>query len=145
MGKKRPRTEQPEKKEDDTDRPSTSKEPSTSSSKQQQQPPPAATPSTSSSSQGATTARSKPRVWKSLKQVVTAERLQPGAYAALEAAPSVRPWRKYSDLSGLEAPYTDPKTKLRYADRHEYARLRLLTADQVNGYLVLRRAALPVT
>ncbi|XP_077551035.1 uncharacterized protein LOC144164385 [Haemaphysalis longicornis] len=143
MGKKRPRSEQPEKpKEDDTERPSTSKEP-TPSSKQQQQPL-ASTPSTSTS-QGATTARSKPRVWKSLKQVVTAERLQPGAYAALEAAPSVRPWRKYSDLSGLEAPYTDPKTKLRYADRHEYARLRLLTADQVNGYLVLRRAALPVT
>lgn len=143
MGKKRPRSEQPEKpKEDDTERPSTSKEP-TPSSKQQPQPM-AATPSTSTS-QGATTARNKPRVWKSLKQVVTAERLQPGAYAALEAAPSVRPWRKYSDLSGLEAPYTDPKTKLRYADRHEYARLRLLTADQVNGYLVLRRAALPVT
>lgn len=137
MGKKRPRTE-PEKKEDETERPSTSKEPSTSSKQQQQ---PAATPSTS---QGAT-AKSKPRVWKSLKQVVTAERLQPGAYAALEAAPSVRPWRKYSDLSGLEAPYTDPKTKLRYANRHEYARLRLLTADQINGYLVLRRAALPVT
>lgn len=143
MGKKRPRSEQPEKpKEDDTERPSTSKEP-TPSSKQQQQPPLAATPSTSQGA--ATAARSKPRVWKSLKQVVTAERLQPGAYAALEAAPSVRPWRKYSDLSGLEAPYTDPKTKLRYADRHEYARLRLLTADQVNGYLVLRRAALPVT
>lgn len=143
MGKKRPRSEQPEKpKEDDTERPSTSKEPSTSSKQQQQQQQPVATPSTS---QGATTPRSKPRVWKSLKQVVTAERLQPGAYAALEAAPSVRPWRKYSDLSGLEAPYTDPKTKLRYADRHEYARLRLLTADQVNGYLVLRRAALPVT
>ncbi|KAH6925388.1 hypothetical protein HPB50_004515 [Hyalomma asiaticum] len=136
MGKKRPRPE-PEKKEEEIDRPSTSKEPSTSSKQApvQQQ----SQPSTSSST------KSKPRVWKSLKQVVTAERLQPGAYAALEAAPSLRPWRKYSDLTGLVAPYTDPKTKLRYANRHEYARLRLLTADQVNGYLVLRRAALPVT
>lgn len=136
MGKKRPRPE-PEKKEEEIDRPSTSKEPSTSSKQApvQQQ----SQPSTSTST------KSKPRVWKSLKQVVTAERLQPGAYAALEAAPSLRPWRKYSDLTGLVAPYTDPKTKLRYANRHEYARLRLLTADQVNGYLVLRRAALPVT
>uniref|UniRef100_A0A023GHA4 Putative ino80 complex subunit c n=1 Tax=Amblyomma triste TaxID=251400 RepID=A0A023GHA4_AMBTT len=134
MGKKRPRPE-PEKKEDDpSDRPSTSKEPPATSKQPSQQ--------QQSQSQAA---KNKPRVWKSLKQVVTAERLQPGAYAALEAAPSLRPWRKYSDLSGLVAPYTDPKTKLRYANRHEYARLRLLTADQVNGYLVLRRAALPVT
>ncbi|KAH7984987.1 INO80 complex subunit C [Rhipicephalus sanguineus] len=135
MGKKRPRPE-PEKKEEEMDRPSTSKEPSTSSKQ------PSAPQQSQSSS---TSTKSKPRVWKSLKQVVTAERLQPGAYAALEAAPSLRPWRKYSDLTGLVAPYTDPKTKLRYANRHEYARLRLLTADQVNGYLVLRRAALPVT
>nr|DAA34777.1 TPA_inf: hypothetical conserved protein 729 [Amblyomma variegatum] len=134
MGKKRPRSEPEKKEEDHSDRPSTSKEPpaSTKQLSQQQQ----------SQSQAA---KNKPRVWKSLKQVVTAERLQPGAYAALEAAPSLRPWRRYSDLSGLVAPYTDPKTKLRFANRHEYARLRLLTADQVNGYLVLRRAALPVT
>ncbi|XP_037274604.1 INO80 complex subunit C [Rhipicephalus microplus] len=135
MGKKRPRPE-PEKKEEEMDRPSTSKEPSTSSKQ----------PSAQQQSQSSSTStKSKPRVWKSLKQVVTAERLQPGAYAALEAAPSLRPWRKYSDLTGLVAPYTDPKTKLRYANKHEYARLRLLSADQVNGYLVLRRAALPVT
>lgn len=135
MGKKRPRPE-PEKKEEEIDRPSTSKEPSTSSKQ----------PSAQQQSQSSSTStKSKPRVWKSLKQVVTAERLQPGAYAALEAAPSLRPWRKYSDLTGLVAPYTDPKTKLRYANKHEYARLRLLSADQVNGYLVLRRAALPVT
>ncbi|KAK8769292.1 INO80 complex subunit C [Amblyomma americanum] len=133
MGKKRPRPEQEKKEVDPSDRPSTSKEPPASTKQPSQQQP---------QSQAA---KNKPRVWKSLKQVVTAERLQPGAYAALEAAPSLRPWRKYSDLSGLVAPYTDPKTKLRYANRHEYARIRLLTADQVNGYLVLRRAALPVT
>lgn len=134
MGKKRPRPEPEKKEEDHSDRPSTSKEPPASSKQPSQQ--------QQTQSQAA---KNKPRVWKSLKQVVTAERLQPGAYAALEAAPSLRPWRKYSDLSGLVAPYTDPKTKLRFANRHEYARLRLLTADQVNGYLVLRRAALPVT
>ncbi|XP_070378571.1 uncharacterized protein [Dermacentor albipictus] len=140
MGKKRSRPE-PEKKDEESDRPSTSKEPSTSSKQQciQQQ------SQQQSQSAASASTKSKPRVWKSLKQVVTAERLQPGAYAALEAAPSLRPWRKYSDMTGLVAPYTDPKTKLRYANRHEYARLRLLTADQVNGYLVLRRAALPVT
>lgn len=134
MGKKRPRHELEKKEEDHSDRPSTSKDPPASSKQPSQQ--------QQSQSQAA---KNKPRVWKSLKQVVTAERLQPGAYAALEAAPSLRPWRKYSDLSGLVAPYTDPKTKLRFANRHEYAMLRLLTADQVNGYLVLRRAALPVT
>ncbi|CAN7951185.1 unnamed protein product [Ixodes persulcatus] len=90
----------------------------------------------------------KPRVWKSLKQVISAERLMPGSsasYAALEAPLSLKPSKKYSDTSGLPARYTDPATKLRYANVDEYARIRLLTPDQVNGYLILRKASLPVT
>ncbi|XP_064486181.1 INO80 complex subunit C-like [Ornithodoros turicata] len=89
----------------------------------------------------------KPRVWKNLKQVIAAERLLPGVvtYSSLEAPPSLKPAKKYSDISGLPAKYTDPQTKLRYSNAEEYAKLRLLSPDQVNGYLILRRATLPVT
>lgn len=31
-----------------------------------------------------------------------------------EAPPSLRPPKKYCDVTGLEAPYTDPKSRLRY-------------------------------
>lgn len=31
-----------------------------------------------------------------------------------EAPPSLRPSKKYCDVTGLEAPYTDPKSRLRY-------------------------------
>lgn len=31
-----------------------------------------------------------------------------------EAPPSLRPSKKYCDITGLEAPYTDPKSRLRY-------------------------------
>lgn len=89
----------------------------------------------------------KPRVWKNLKQVIAAERLLPGVvtYGGLEAPPSLKPAKKYSDISGLPAKYTDPQTKLRYSNAEEYAKLRLLSPDQVNGYLILRRATLSVS
>lgn len=66
-------------------------------------------------------------------------------YSAMEAPLSLKPTKKYSDVTGLPAKYTDPQTKLRYANVEEYAMLRLLSPDQINGYLILRRASLPVT
>ena len=40
----------------------------------------------------------------------------------------------------LQAKYTDPHTKLRYATPDEYQRLRSLPSDIVAGYLALRKA-----
>ncbi len=58
----------------------------------------------------------------------------------IQVAPSFAPEKKYSDLSGFEAPYTCPKTKLRYATTHEFQQLRALTDEQVQARLALRRA-----
>jgi len=44
----------------------------------------------------------------------------------------------------LQAPYTDPLTKLRYATAEEYSRIRLLPTDIVSGLLTLRHANNPV-
>jgi len=44
------------------------------------------------------------------------------------------------DLIYLQAPYTDPHTKLRYATAEEYSRIRLLPTDIVSGLLTLRHA-----
>ena len=44
----------------------------------------------------------------------------------------------------LQARYTDPQTKLRYANPEEFTRARTLPGDLVNGYLALRKASGPV-
>ncbi|XP_076326231.1 INO80 complex subunit C [Tachypleus tridentatus] len=89
----------------------------------------------------------KPRVWKSLKQIIAVERathLQNiVSYSSLDAAPSRRPLKKYSDISGLLGIYTDPQTKLRYFNAEEFTRIRMLSPDLVNGYLTLRKANVP--
>ncbi|XP_003744179.1 INO80 complex subunit C [Galendromus occidentalis] len=90
----------------------------------------------------------KPRVIKNLKQVTTAERLYPSgvaSYASIEMHQTMKPAKKYSDISGLPAKYTDPLTKLYYADSEEFAKIRLLSSEQVLGYLSLRRANVPMS
>jgi len=74
---------------------------------------------------------------------VTRARSTPGPLAdvSIEAPPSTYPAKKYCDLTGLPARYTDPKTKLRYADAAAFEALRRLTPEQVQAYLALRRAA----
>lgn len=61
-------------------------------------------------------------------------------YSSLEAPPSFRPAKKYSDISGLEALYTDPQTRLHYSTAEEFAEIRKLPSDIVQGYLALRKA-----
>ncbi|XP_058986632.1 INO80 complex subunit C-like [Musca domestica] len=84
-------------------------------------------------------------VWKSLKQIVTQERSLPWPddvvlYNSLNAPPSLKPAKKYSDISGLEAPYTDPQTKLHYHNAEEFRIIRTLPSDIIQGYLALRGA-----
>ncbi|BFZ01771.1 hypothetical protein BsWGS_04810 [Bradybaena similaris] len=85
------------------------------------------------------------RVWKNLKQIIAAERVLPWGpddvtYGSIDAPPSFKPAKKYSDISGLEARYTDPQTKMRYANADEYRRVRMLPGDIVAGCLHLRKA-----
>lgn len=61
-------------------------------------------------------------------------------YTSIAAAPSFKPKLKYCDLTGLPAPYQDPKTGLRYHNREIYAVLNTLTTAQVQEYLAARGA-----
>ncbi|KAK6166248.1 hypothetical protein SNE40_022993 [Patella caerulea] len=91
----------------------------------------------------------KTRVWKNLKQIISNDRSLPWkatdvTYGSIDAPPSFKPGKKYSDLSGLEAIYVDPQTKLRYSTAEEFSRVRILPGDIVMGYLALRKANTPV-
>jgi len=88
---------------------------------------------------------SKKKAWRTLKQILSTEQTLPWpeeavTYSSIDGPPSFKPAKKFSDLSGLEALYTDPQTKLNYAVAEEFAEIRKLPSDIVQGYLTLRRA-----
>lgn len=94
---------------------------------------------------GGAAAGKKNRTWKNLKQILAVERTLPWKindpnYYSIDAPPSLKPAKKYSDISGLPANYTDPQTKLRFTSSEEFSFLRLLPTDAVTGYLALRKA-----
>ncbi|XP_030605952.1 INO80 complex subunit C isoform X3 [Archocentrus centrarchus] len=109
---------------------------------------PAATPAatqTQHSGIGGAAAGKKNRTWKNLKQILALERTLPWKlndpnYYSIDAPPSLKPAKKYSDISGLPANYTDPQTKLRFTSSEEFSYIRLLPTDVVTGYLALRKA-----
>ncbi|GFT88300.1 INO80 complex subunit C [Nephila pilipes] len=86
----------------------------------------------------------KSRVWKSLRQITTAEKSAPRAvtYLTIDVPVSLKPPKKYSDISGLEAKYADPMTKMRYANATEFQLIRSFQPEAVNSYLALRRATM---
>lgn len=59
----------------------------------------------------------------------------------IECPPSIRPQKKYCDITGLEARYTDPKTGLRYHSAEIYQFIRTLSVPNVQAYLSSRNAA----
>jgi INO80 complex subunit C len=59
-------------------------------------------------------------------------------YTSIEAPPSVLPQRHYCDITGLEAPYTDPATCLRYHDKSVYELIKGLPASAAKDYLAAR-------
>jgi len=60
------------------------------------------------------------------------------SYASIEAPPSFMPQRHYCDITGLEAPYTDPVTGLRYHDKSVYELVKGLSASAAKDYLSAR-------
>jgi len=60
------------------------------------------------------------------------------SYASIEAPPSLMPQRHYCDITGLEAPYTDPTTGLRYHDKSVYEVIKSLSASAAKDYLSAR-------
>jgi len=50
-------------------------------------------------------------------------------WSDIDAPPSLLPQKKYCDITGLEAKYTDPKSKLRYHNAEVYAVIQTLPAS----------------
>lgn len=50
-------------------------------------------------------------------------------WSDIDAPPSLLPQKKYCDITGLEAKYTDPKTKLRFHNSEVYAVIQTLPAS----------------
>ncbi|XP_046846236.1 INO80 complex subunit C-like [Xenia sp. Carnegie-2017] len=89
---------------------------------------------------------SKKRLWKNLKQIISQERALPWrqddpTYSSIEAPPSFKPAKKYCDITGLQAKYKDPQTRMLYSTSEEFSTIRNLTMDIIGGYLNLRKAA----
>lgn len=108
-------------------------------------PPPFKDPTFVHSGIGGAAAGKKNRTWKNLKQILALERTLPWKvndpnYYNIDVPPSLKPAKKYSDISGLPANYTDPQTKLRFTSSEEFSYIRLLPTDVVTGYLTLRKA-----
>eukprot|EP00088_Acartia_fossae_P064571 TRINITY_DN7949_c0_g1_i1.p1 TRINITY_DN7949_c0_g1~~TRINITY_DN7949_c0_g1_i1.p1 ORF type:complete len:121 (+),score=17.22 TRINITY_DN7949_c0_g1_i1:57-419(+) len=85
----------------------------------------------------------KKKPWKTLRQILAQTPSSSDdsiTYSSLDAPPSFKPAKKYSDLSGLETTYTDPQTKLHYASPEEFQDIRRMPSDLIQGYLTLRRA-----
>lgn len=61
-------------------------------------------------------------------------------YTNIESAPSLAHNKHYCDLTGLKAPYTDPKTRLRYHDKEVFAVIRGLGQGVAEQYLEARGA-----
>ncbi|CAK7273291.1 chromatin-remodeling complex subunit ies6 [Sporothrix epigloea] len=61
-------------------------------------------------------------------------------YTNVESAPSLAPQRRYCDITGLAAPYTDPKTRLRYHNSEVFGAIRNFQQGVAEQYLELRGA-----
>ncbi|GAB7364551.1 hypothetical protein MBLNU230_g5358t1 [Neophaeotheca triangularis] len=61
-------------------------------------------------------------------------------YTSIAAAPSLKPKKKYCDITGLPAKYKDPKTGLYYCNAEVYAVIKGLGTEQVQEYLGARGA-----
>ncbi|KAI9505082.1 Co-chaperone [Coemansia spiralis] len=89
------------------------------------------------------------RRWKNLKQIVAQEQQAGGAVLSvdfpthwnIDAPPSLRPQKKYCDITGLPASYTDPKTNVRYYSAEVYQVVRSLPPGSEQDYLGLRNAS----
>jgi INO80 complex subunit C len=65
----------------------------------------------------------------------------PGAtYMNIESAPTLAPTKHYCDITGLPAPYTDPKTRLRYHNKEIFGVVRTLGQGVAEQYLEARGA-----
>lgn len=85
---------------------------------------------------------------RSLSKLVLEKTLRPpgaagapsATYANIESAPSLAYSKRYCDVTGLPAPYVDPKSRLRYHDREVFNLIRELPQGVAEQYLEARGA-----
>ncbi len=61
-------------------------------------------------------------------------------YTNIESAPTLAPLKHYCDVTGLSAPYLDPKTRLRYHNSEVFAMIRTLPQGVGEQFLEARGA-----
>jgi len=61
-------------------------------------------------------------------------------YTNIESAPTLAPLKRYCDVTGLPAPYNDPKTRMRYHNREVFASIRSLPQGVGEQFLEARGA-----
>ncbi|KAJ9142837.1 Chromatin-remodeling complex subunit ies6 [Coniochaeta hoffmannii] len=61
-------------------------------------------------------------------------------YTNIESAPSLAHSRRYCDVTGLPAPYLDPKTRMRYHNSEVFAMIRSLPPGVAEQFLEARGA-----
>ncbi|KAK0391131.1 hypothetical protein NLU13_0633 [Sarocladium strictum] len=86
---------------------------------------------------------------RSLSKLVLEKSLKPpgglgaaptATYTNIESAPSLAHAKRYCDITGLPAPYIDPKTRLRYHNREVFGFIRSLPQGAPEQYLESRNA-----
>jgi INO80 complex subunit C len=87
----------------------------------------------------------KGKAARNLKAIFAAEhydRIAPRqpTFVNIDAPPSMLPAKKYCDITGLPAKYTDPKTKLRFATADALRIARRLPDHKAEEFLALRQA-----
>lgn len=91
------------------------------------------------------TMAAKSKSWKTSRSLITAEHYDmmsasTPTYVNIDAPPSTLPTKKYCDITGLPAKYTDPVTKLRYVTKEAFRKARSLADHKVEEFLALRKA-----
>ncbi|PHH64825.1 hypothetical protein CDD81_3891 [Ophiocordyceps australis] len=61
-------------------------------------------------------------------------------YTNIESAPSLAHAKRYCDVTGLSAPYLDPKTRMRYHNTEVFSLIRSLPQTSAEQYLEARGA-----
>ncbi|KAI1394098.1 uncharacterized protein F4822DRAFT_36725 [Hypoxylon trugodes] len=61
-------------------------------------------------------------------------------YTNIESAPSLAHTKRYCDVTGLPAPYLDPKSRLRYHSKEVFGFIRTLPQGAAESYLEARGA-----
>lgn len=70
----------------------------------------------------------------------TATTAPSATYTNIESAPSLAHTKRYCDITGLPAPYLDPKSRLRYHDKEVFGFIRSLPQGVPDQYLEARGA-----